>query len=225
VDGLQKIQRKEGSWMPPGVADITPAAYDGPDFGWALFQLALQNIDSRAGARPADMVATLAYLVGRIVQRATFRERPLEFSVDQSANGIVILRNDAVSEKLSLLTPGTLASTLTEASLVAGARRFPEISKVRQEAQEAMQRRGAADLRGIKLSAAPRDLVRQVQDDIDDLLTDPGNRTSLVRAAIQACGFAVGYNRWRLCPAEAAELGLSVALYGGWIDQRQTRRQ
>ena len=211
--------------MPPGVTDITPAAYDGPDFGWALFQLMVQNIDSRAGAKPADMVATLAYLAGRIIQRATFRERPQDFRIDQSANGAVILRNDLVSERISLLTPGTLASTLTEAALVAGARRLPEIAKVKQEAQEAMQRRGAAELRGIELSANPRELVRQVQEDVDDLLADPANRLALVRAAIQACGFAVGYNRSRLCPAEAAELALSIALYGSWVDQREAPRK
>jgi hypothetical protein len=211
--------------MPPGVIDITPAGYDGPDFGWALFQLIVQNIDSRAGARAADLTATLAYLAGRIIQRATFRERPQEFRIDTSANGIAILRNDYVSERLAVLTPGTLASTLTEASLVAGARRFPDIQRVRQEAQEAMQRRGAADLRGIELSASPRELVSQVQEDVDDLLTDPENRSALMRAAIQACGFAVGYNRSRLCPAEAAELALSVALYGSWLDQRQTARK
>ncbi len=211
--------------MPPGVIDITPASYDGPDFGWALFQLMVQNIDSRAEARAADMVATLAYLAGRIIQRATFRERPQDFRVEQSANGTAILRNDQVSERLSLLTPGTLASTLTEAALVAGARRFPETSKVKQEAQEAMQRRGAVELRGAELSAHPRELVSQVQEDVDDLLADPANRPALVRAAIQACGFSVGYNRSRLCPAQAAELGLSVALYGSWVDQRGIPRK
>ena len=42
--------------MPPGVTAITPATYEGPDFGWALFQLMVQNIDSRAGARPAERI-------------------------------------------------------------------------------------------------------------------------------------------------------------------------
>ena len=166
----------------------------------------VQNIDSRPGAKPADLVATLAYLAGRIIQRSAFRDHPDDFRIDLSANGVVILRCDTVSERLSLLQPGTLASTLTEAALVAGARRFPEISKVKQEAQEAMQRRGAADFRGIELSASPSELVRQVQQDVDDLLADPANRIALVRAVIQACGFAVGYNRSRLCPAVAAEL-------------------
>lgn len=211
--------------MPPGVTSITPAAYDGPDFGWALFQLMVQNIDSRVGARPADMVATLAYLAGRIVQRAAFREHPEEFSIDHSASGVAILRSDSVSERLSLLKPGTLASALTEAALIAGARRFPEISKVRQEAQEAMQRRAAVELRGAELSAHPRELAGQLQEDVDDLLSDPANRSALVRAAILACGYAVGYNRTRLCPAEAADLSLSVALYAGWIDQRGTPRK
>jgi hypothetical protein len=225
VDRLQKHQRINGSWLPPDVIDITPVSYDSPDFGWALFQLMVQNIDSRAGARSADMVATLAFLTGRIVQRATFRERPQEFRIDLSANGIAILRNDHVSERLTLLTPGTLASTVTEAALVAGARRFPEISRVRQEAQEAMQRRGVADLRGHELSANPRELARLVQENVDDLLADPANRSALVRAAIHACGYAVGYNRSRLCPAAAAELGLSIALYGSWLDQRELPRK
>ena len=221
---MQKLQRINGSWMPPGVVDITPAGYESPDFGWALFQLMVQNIDSRAGARAADMVATLAFLAGRILQRATFRERPQDFRIDQSANGIAILRNDHVSEKLSVLAPGSLASALTEGAIVAGARRFPEIAKVRQEAQEAMHRRGAAELRGNELSASPRELASLVQDDVDDLLADPANRVALVRAGVQACGFAVGYNRSRLCPADAAELGLSVAFYGSWLDQRVTAR-
>lgn len=225
MDGLQKLQRTHGSWLPPGVTSITPASYEGPDFGWALFQLMVQNIDGRVGAKPADLVATLGYLTGRIIQRSAFRDHPDDFRIDLSANGVVILRCDAVSERLSLLQPGTLASTLTEAALVAGARRFPEVSKVKQEAQEAMQRRGAADFRGIELSASPSGLVRQVQQDVDDLLSDPANRTALVRAAIQACGFAVGYNRSRLCPALAAELALSVALHGSWADQRGTARR
>jgi hypothetical protein len=211
--------------MPLGVTDIMPASYDTPDFGWALFQLMVQNIDSRAGAKAADMVATLAYLAGRIIQRATFREHPQDFRFDLSANGIAILRNDFVSERLTLLTNGSLASTLTEAALVAGARRLPELSKVRQEAQEAMQRRGAADFRGVELSASPRELARYVQEDVDDLLADPANRLALVRASFHACGFAVGYNRLRLCPAEAAELGLSIALYGSWVDQRELQRK
>jgi hypothetical protein len=224
VDRLQKLQRINGSWLPPDVTDITPVSHDSPDFGWALFQLMVQNIDSRAGARAADMAATLAFLAGRIVQRATFRERPQDFHIDFSANGTAILRSDRVSAQLALLSQGTLASALTEAALVAGARRLPEISRVRQEAQEAMLRRGAAELRGNELSAAPRDLARLVQEDVDDLLADPANRQALVRAAIHACGFAVGYNRSRLCPAQAAELGLSVALYASWLDQRELQR-
>lgn len=211
--------------MPPDVTDITPAGFDGPDFGWALFQLMVQRIDSRVGAKAADVVATLAYLAGRIMQRKAFRERPEDFRIDQSANGVAILRSDIVSKQLSQLNPGTLASALTEAAIVAGARRFPEISKVALEAQEAMQRRGAFELRGNEVSANPRDLVKQVQEDVDDLLADPANRAPLVRAAILACGFAVGYNRSRFCPADAAELALSAALYGSWVDQRESPRK
>ena len=202
------------------MVDITPSSHDGPDFGWALFQLMAQKIDSRAGARAADMTATLAFLAGRVIQRATFREQPQDFVIDRSANGVTIVRNDAVSRRISLLTPGTLASTLVEAAMLAGARRFPEISRVAFEAQEAMHRRGAAELRGAELSASPQDLAQHAQADIDALLCDSGNRSALVRASIQACGFAVGYNRARLCPAEAAELALSVALHASWTDQR-----
>jgi hypothetical protein len=207
------------------VTAITPVNYDGPDFGWALFQLMVQNIDSRVGARPADLVSTLAYLAGRIIQRSAFRDHPEGFRIDHSANGVAILRSDSVSEQLSLLKPGTLAAALTEAALIAGARRFPEISRVGQEAQEAMQRRGAVELRGADLSAHPRELVSQVQEDVDDLLSDPANRSALARASILACSYAVGYNRTRLCPAAAAELSLSVALYSGWVDQRGSPRK
>lgn len=211
--------------MPASAIDFTPASYDGPDFGWSLFQLIVQNVDNRVGARAGDLVATLAFLTGRVVQRATFREDPGSFNVELSGNGVAFLRNDAVSGKLGALQPGTLASTLVEAALVAGARHFPNFALVQLEAHDAMQRRGGVALRNVDLSASPRELVAHVQDDIDGLLSDPFNRVALVRASIQACGHAVGYQRTRFCPADAAELALSIALYGGWIDQRESTRR
>ena len=210
--------------MPESVVTVPSASYDGMDFGWSLFQLVVQDVDGRVGSRLGDLVATLAFLTGRVVQRATFREQPERFFLELSANGTAFLRNDTVSEKLGALKSGTLASVLVEAALVAGARRFPDFSVVQHDAQEAMQRRGTVSLRGIQLSASPRNLIARVQGDIDGLLIEPSNRSALVRAAIEACGHALGYQRTRLCPAEAAELALSVALYGGWIDQRESTR-
>ena len=222
---LHKVQRINGSWMPADAVPPAVAAFDGPDFAWSLFQLIVQNIDSRHGARPGDLVAALAFLAGRIVQRAMFREAPESFRLDVSANGAAILRSDAMSEKLGALKPGTLASALVEASMVSGARRFPEFAHVALDAQEAMQRRGGVNVRGIELSAPPRALAANVQEDVDALLIDPLDRSALMRAVIQASGHAIGYQRSRLCPAEAAELALSVALYAGWIDQRETIRR
>ena len=221
---MQRSQRSNGSWMPDSVVEAAPIVYDGPDFGWSLFQLIVQNIDNRIGAKTGDLVATLAFVAGRVVQRATFRESPQSFRFDVSASGMSFLRSDIVTDKLGSLTPGTLASTLVEASMFAGARRFPEIVLVKHEAQEAMQRRGGAVLRGHDLSAHPRALAQQVQDDVDGLLFDAADRHALVRSSIRACGHALGYQRSRLCPAEAAELALSVALYGGWLDQRESLR-
>jgi hypothetical protein len=225
VDGLHKIARSNGSWFPASVVDASLDAYDGPDLGWALFQLIVQSIDNRSGAKTGDVIATLAFLAGRVMQRATMRDHPDSFRLNVSANGVAFLRNDAVNAKLTALVAGTLASTLMESAMVAGARRFPEFAMVTQEASGAMQRRGVAELRSNTLSASPRELMGLVQEDIDSLLIDPSNRAMLVRAAIQACGHAVGYQRIRFCPAQAAELALSVALYGAWLDQREITRR
>jgi hypothetical protein len=211
--------------MPADAVSAAPAIFDGPDFAWSLFQLIVQNVDSRHGARPGDLVAALAFLAGRIVQRALFRDAPESFRLDVSDNGAAFLRSDAMSQKLGALKPGTLASTLVEASMVSGARRFPEFAHAALDAQEAMQRRGGVNLRGVELSAAPRVLAAEIQGDVDGLVIDPSNRQALTRAAIHACGHAIGYHRARLCPAQAAELALSVALYAGWLDQRETVRQ
>jgi hypothetical protein len=195
-----------------------------PDFGLALFQLAVREIDTRVSNRPGDLIATLAYLTGRIVQRAAFADAPETFSTDQSANGVIFLRNDWVTSKLGSVRPGTLASVLVDASVLAGARAFPDFMTVRHDAVEAMQRRGAADLRGAKLTAAPEELASEIQSDVDSLLFDADDRAQLVKAAINACGHAVSYARHRLPPIEAAELALSIAFYAGWVDQRKTGR-
>ncbi len=225
MSGLHKIERHNGSWFPVSVIDAVADLQDGPDFGWSLFQLIVQNIDSRAGARAGDVAATLAFLAGKIVQRATLRDHPEGFQLHISANGVAYLRSELVSHKLAALSPGTLASALIEAAVIAGAGSFPQFAMVVHEASDAIQRRGSVELRGIELSDGPRELLSLVQEDIDSLLVDPFNRAVLVRAAIQACGHAIGYQRARLCPTAAAELSLSVALYGGWLDQRETARR
>jgi hypothetical protein len=224
VDGLQKSLRREGSWFPSSVPTGAQHGHDAPDFGWSLFQLVVQKIDDRAAAKSADVVATLAFLTGRIIQRAALRDAPERFRLDVSGNGLSFLRNDEVSARLASLTPGTLASTLVESALISGARRLPVFTQVLSDAQEAMRRRGSADLRQAELSTAPHLLAAEVQGDVDGLLIDASGRSALVRSCIQACGHAVGYQRMRFCPAEAAELCLSLALYAGWLDQRENKR-
>lgn len=224
MDRLQKSLRSEGTWFPKSAPTGAPQGFGAPDFGLSLFQLIVQKIDGRAAAKAGDVVAALAFLTGRIIQRAAFRESPERFRLDISGNGISFLRNDEVSTKLATLTPGTLASTLIKSALMAGARRLPEFSRVLVDSQEAMRRRGNGDLRGVELSALPHQLAAEVQGDVDGLLGDAAGRAALVRSCIEACGHAIGYQRTRLCPAEAAELCLSVALHAGWLDQREIQR-
>jgi len=224
VDGLQKSLRSENSWFPVSAPQGAPQAFGGPEFGWALFQLLVQKIDSRAAAKAGDLVAAIAFLTGRIIQRAAFRDAPDRFRLDVSGNGISFLRNDEVNAKIGSLTAGSLGSILIDSALLSGARRMPEIAQVISNAQETMRRRGAADLRDIELSASPAMLAAEVQSDVDALLWDASDRAALVRAFIQSCGHAIGYQRTRFCPAEAAELCLSVALYAGWLDQRENLR-
>jgi hypothetical protein len=224
VDRLQKSLRSEGSWFPVSVPQGTSHTFANPDFGWALFQLVVQKIDSRAAAKCGDVVATLAFLTGRIIQRAAFRDAPEKFRVEMSGSGVAFLRSDEVNSKLGSLTSGSLASTVIESAVLSGARRMPEVAHVLTDAQEAMRRRGTVDLRGAELSATPSVLAAEVQSDVDHLLWDASDRPALVRSFIQACGHAIGYQRTRLCPAEAAELSLSVALYAGWLDQREIQR-
>lgn len=195
-----------------------------PDLGLALFQLAVREIDTRIANKPGDLIATLAYLTGRIVQRTAFRDAPNGFTIDQSANGVLFLRHDWVTVKLGALRSGSLASVLVDASVLAGARAFPNFGSVRQDAFEAMQRRGSVDLRGNSLTSSPEELAGEIQSDIDGLLFDADDRTLLLKASNIACGHALSYARHRLPPVEAAELALSVAYYAGWIDQRKSGR-
>lgn len=221
---MQNIRSANSSWMAGRSAGPAKPVDTAPDFGLALFQLAVREIDSRLSSRPADLIAGLAFLAGRIVQRTAFRVEPEAFSAELSANGVLFLRNDWVSSKLGAVKPGTLATCLLDASLLAGARRFPDFVTVRQDALEAMQRRGGHDVRGQTLSASPDDIAASIQSDVDGLLYDEADRSLLVNAAIAACGHAVGYARFRLPPVEAAELALSIAFYAGWADQRKTMR-
>ncbi len=206
--------------MPAGDAEAISLFAEKPDLGLDLFQLLVREIDTRVSANPADLIATLAYLSGRIVQRGLFKTEPQKFRVDKAGNGVVFFRNDAVGEKLDAMKSGSLASALVEASLLAGSRRFPEVLLVRQDAQEAMQRHGACDLRGHVLSASVENLAGHIQADIDALMMDDDDATQLTIASFSACAHAISYSRQRIAPAEAAELAMSVAFYAGWIDAR-----
>lgn len=220
---VQGIKRIGGSWF-PGEEGVKPLAPDGSALGLSIFQLAVREIDARASSLPGDLTAALAWIAGRIIQRAAFREEPQRFHADQSANGVVYLQNDRVTRKLGRLEPGSLAAALVEAALLSGARRFPDFLTVRQDAVEAIRRHGAGDLRGLALSDAPSNLSARLQDEFDHLVIDDTDRTMLVEAVIAACAHAVGFNRHRLCPAQAAELSLSIAFHAGWVDQRKTGR-
>lgn len=221
---LQNVRSANSSWMSGhsfGRADHVETM---PDLGLSLFQLVIREIDTWVNNRPGDLIAAIAYLTGRIIQRTAFRQSPEEFSADQSANGVVFLRSDWVTNKLGAVRPGSLASALIDASILAGARSFPDFIAVRQDALEAMQRRGAPDTRGNLLTSSPADLAGELQTDVDGLLFDADDRNLLVKACISACSHAVGYARHRLAPVEAAELALSIAFYAGWVDQRKTGR-
>jgi hypothetical protein len=219
---LQNVRSINGSWMPAGDAEAISLFAEKLDLGLDLFQLLVREIDTRVSANPADLIATLAYLSGRIVQRGFFKIEPNEFRLDQAGNGVVFFRNDAVGEKLGAMKSGSLASALVEASLLAGSRRFPEISLVRQDAQEAMQRHGNCDLRGHVLSAPLEEMAGGIQADIDALMMDDDDASQLTAASFSACAHAISYSRQRIAPADAAELAMSVAFYAGWIDARKS---
>lgn len=208
--------------MPMESAEANSPFAEKPDLGLNLFQLLVREVDTRVSANPADLIATLAYLSGRIVQRGLFKSNPTEFRIDQAGNAVVFLRSDAVSEKLGAMKSGSLASALVEATLLAGSRRFPEVSLVRQDAQEAMQRHGICDLRGHCLSAPVDRLAGNIQADIDALMMDDEDAEQLTHASFSACAHAISYSRQRIAPAYAAELAMSVAFYAGWIDARKS---
>jgi hypothetical protein len=221
---LQNVRSANSSWMTGHGFEPVPQADNASEFGLALFQLVVREIDTKVQCRPGDLVATVAFLTGRIVQRSAFHDAPDSFVVDRSANGILVMRSDWVSNRLGTLEPGSLASVLVDSAILFGARTFPDFAAVRQDAFEAMQRRGTFDLRGHILTATPEELAAEVQSDVDGLLFDAADRTLLIHASINACGHAIGYARHRLPPVEAAELALSVAFYAGWVDQRKIGR-
>lgn len=191
------------------------------DLGPSLLQLIVSQIDSKVTSKPADVIATLAFFAGRIVQRTTFHEQPASFRLDQSDNGVSFLRSDAVTEKLFAIKSGTLASKLVESSLLCGASRFPDFLTTRQNAHEMMQRRAGYSVLNSLISDTPDRLAAEIQTDIDSLLKLADDRQDLIVGIFDACALAVGYARHKLAPVLAAELAMSVALYAGWLDQRK----
>jgi hypothetical protein len=191
------------------------------DLGPSLLQLIVSQIDSKATSKPADVIATLAFFAGRIVQRAAFHEQPASFRLDQSDNGVSFLRSDAVTDKLFAIKSGTLASKLVESSLMCGANRFPNFLTIRQNAHEMMQRRAGYSAPENLMSDTPDRLAAEIQTDIDSLLMLADDRQDLIVGIFDACALAIGYARHKLAPVLAAELAMSVALYAGWLDQRK----
>jgi hypothetical protein len=191
------------------------------DLGPSLLQLIVSEIDNRATTKPADVIATLAFFAGRIVQRTAFHEQPASFRLDQSNNGVSFLRSDAVTEKLFAIKSGTLASKLVESSLLCGANRFPDFLTTRQNAHEMMQRRAGFSVPENLMSDTPDRLAAEIQTDIDSLLVYSDDRQDLTTGIFDACALAVGYTRHKIEPVTAAELAMSVALYAGWLDQRK----
>jgi hypothetical protein len=207
--------------MPAGGVSPSQVEYLHLDLGPSLLQLVVGEIDNRVTSKPADVIATLAFLAGRIVQRSVFRDHPGEFRLDQSANGTSFLRSDQVTGYLTAIKSETLASKLIECTLMTGATRFPDFQSVQLNAQEAMLRRAACYLPTNALSDAPDMLAAEIQTDIDALLIDAGDRQSLMAGIFNACGLAIGYARHKIEPVLGAELAMSIALYAGWLDQRK----
>ncbi len=218
---VQNVRAVHDSWMSDAGVSSPAGAYSHIDLGPSLLQLVVGEIDNRVTSRPADIIATLAFLAGRIVQRAVFREDPQSFRVDQAANGKSFLRSDTVSADLAAMKSGTLASKLVEAALLAGATRFPDFQKIHVSAQETIARRADCYLPEVLLSDAPEALAVEVQTDIDSLMALWDDRQVLIAGIFDACGLAIGYARHRVAPVLAAELAMSVALYAGWMDQRK----
>ena len=221
---LQNAKRKDGSWFP------LPAEGEGtfvrvrPDFGAALFQLSIAAIDSRQSARPADIVAALAFLAGRAAQQLAMNDEPSAFRLNQAGQGGLILMSDRVSALIGELSVGTLASILIEHSIRSGAGRLPDFTIVRMDAREAIERHGRAELRGHQLSAFPVELAGEIQAGFDTLFVDAEDRLVLVRSVFDACGRAVSYVRDHVKPEAAAELAMSIALYASWLDRRRVAR-
>jgi hypothetical protein len=205
---LNIVRRAERSWLPESGGIDAALSQGQVALGLSLFQLGVREIDDRAAAKPADLVAGLSWLAGRVAQGIALRETPDSFVMEQAANGTLFLRSDQVSKLL-----GNLES-----------RRFPELHLVRRDAMEAMERRGNCDYRGVILSDNPGNLASILQSDVEHLLYDQDDRMLLFHALGSACAQAIGYGRHRTEPALAAELALSVAFHAGWIDQRKSMR-
>jgi hypothetical protein len=191
------------------------------DLGPALLQLVVSQTEHRMAAKPADVLVTLAFLAGRVVQRSCFQENPQSFRIDQSANGIAFLRSDVVSAKLIDMKTGTLAAKLVESAMLAGASRFPDFLTTRQDAHESMTRRGQCLFEQTQVSDQPEALAANVQSDVDALVANADERPILIAGLFNAAGLAISYARHRLCPAMGAELAMRAALHAAWLDQRQ----
>ncbi|MGL4490777.1 MAG: hypothetical protein ACRCU5_15165 [Rhizobiaceae bacterium] len=218
---MQHVRSADVSWMPAGADDHQFVTGTRPELGPCLFQLVVGEIDNRSTSKPADVIGTLAFLAGRIVQRSLIRERPESFRLDQSANGISFLRSDLVTAKLCDSRTGSLASKLVQSALLTGAGRFPDFRSAKVNAQEAMLRRAAFHAPNGFLSDAPEALAANIQADVDSIVLDPDDRGMLIAGVFDACGLAISYARHRLEPSLAAELALGIALFGGWLDQRK----
>jgi hypothetical protein len=218
---MQNVRAIYDSWMPLGHSSSYESARAHQDLGPALLQLVVGEIDNRATSKPADVIAALAFLAGRIVQRSVFRLDMDGFRLDKSANGIAFLRNDAVTNQLMPMKSGTLAAKLTECTLLAGATAFPDFQVVQQNAQEAMLRRAACHVPANTLSNTPDQLAAKVQVNIDTLLATTSEERHLTSGVFAACGLAIGYARHKVAPVAGAELAMSIALYAGWLDMRK----
>ena len=218
---MQNIRTADTSWLSVGVTDTQYRSDARLELGPSLLQLVVSEIDNRVTSKPADVIATLAFLAGRIVQRSVFYEDAQSFRLDQSASGESFLRSDAVTSRLFAMKSGTLASKLVESSLLAGANRFPDFQAVHQSAHEIMQKRAGCFLPENLVSDAPDRLGSEILADVDTLLVLSDDRQTLTRGVFDACGMAISYARHKVAPVRAVELAMGVALYGGWVDQRK----
>ena len=195
-----------------------------PDLGLALFQLALGAIDTRQAARPADMVAALAFTAGRAAQKLVMCSDPSSFRLDQTSDGSLILLSDPVSSLVADVKSGTLASVLIDQALRSGAGRLPDFTAVRMQAREAVQRHGRPELFGQILSATPQQLAVELQDGFDALFVQADSRPLMVQSAFKACGQAISFGRNHVRPEDAAEMAMGIALFASWLDRRSATR-